>query len=454
MTTPRGGGVGALGLVGLTFFTVSGGAYGTEPVIAGLGPGWGVVALLVVPLVWSVPTALAVAELASALPLAGGYYAWVTRALGPFWGAQEGYWTLAFSAVDLAIYPALFVTYLSALVPSLALPASGDPSPGLMLLRWAVSVCAIIAAFAVNARGAHLVGRSAVAALGLVLAPFVALTALGVASFDVGVRRIADDLGSPRSWPVLGVGLAAALWNYGGWDNVATYAPEVRAPARTYPRALLAAVALVVVAYVAPIVAAVGGVPDGAIWSDPAGFPAIAAAMGGRWLGAAVAALAVVSAFALLCSQMLYVAHLPAAMADDGWLPRRLSRRSQGAPRDALVVVCVAAAAASALSFGRLVVLDVLLYGAALTLELVALVVLRAREPGLARPFRVPGGAIGLAAVVACPPACVAMVAWVSAREPGGPLQLCLVLATLAVSAAVARARLARMRVDGPAPPG
>jgi amino acid transporter len=49
------------------------------------------------------------------------------------------------------------------------------------------------------------------------------------------------------------------------------------------------------------------------------------------------------------------------------------------------------------LSFERLVSLDILLYGSSLVLEFVALLVLRIREPGLARPFRVPGGTIGAA---------------------------------------------------------
>jgi amino acid transporter len=44
------------------------------------------------------------------------------------------------------------------------------------------------------------------------------------------------------------------------------------------------------------------------------------------------------------------------------------------------------------LGFERLVTIDVLLYGMSLALEFVALIVLRVREPGLNRPFKVPGG--------------------------------------------------------------
>jgi len=55
------------------------------------------------------------------------------------------------------------------------------------------------------------------------------------------------------------------------------------------------------------------------------------------------------------------------------------------------------------LGFERLVTIDILLYGASLSLEFVALIVLRIREPELPRPFRVPGGMFGAVAVGIAP---------------------------------------------------
>ena len=49
------------------------------------------------------------------------------------------------------------------------------------------------------------------------------------------------------------------------------------------------------------------------------------------------------------------------------------------------------------------VTLDLLLYGASLVLEFLALIVLRVREPNLARPFRVPGGLFGAIMIGVCP---------------------------------------------------
>jgi len=51
------------------------------------------------------------------------------------------------------------------------------------------------------------------------------------------------------------------------------------------------------------------------------------------------------------------------------------------------------------LGFERLVTLDIMIYGASLALEFIALICLRIREPELKRPFRVPGGLFGAIAV-------------------------------------------------------
>ncbi len=96
---------------------VSGGTYGTESIIAGAGYGRGILVLLFLPVLWCLPTAFMIGELSSALPEEGGYYAWVRRGLGNFWGFQEAWLSLAASIFDMAIYPTLFVFYLKAMAP-------------------------------------------------------------------------------------------------------------------------------------------------------------------------------------------------------------------------------------------------------------------------------------------------------------------------------------------------
>src|SRR5215467_5054693 len=140
--------IGLLPLIGVIFFTVSGGAYGIEPLVGQLNAGWAVVLIIVTPILWALPISMMAAELSSAMPEEGGYYFWVRAGMGNFWGVQEGWWTICYTAVDMAIYPVLFVNYLAYFVPSLALDETGSSSWSVFLTRWALAVVLIVVGLA------------------------------------------------------------------------------------------------------------------------------------------------------------------------------------------------------------------------------------------------------------------------------------------------------------------
>ncbi len=402
-----------LQLVGVIFFVVSGGAYGLESLVGALNPGWAILLLLATPVLWALPVALMVAELASALPEEGGYYVWVRKAMGDFWGFQEGWWTICYTAVDMAIYPVLFADYLGYFIPSLAL--SNHAGWSVIATRWLVALAAIATACALNWRGVRPVGDSAVVTLLFVLAPFAALTAAGLhhhGALGAALTAVRLGLHKPPGGALLAVGMSTALWNYCGWDNVSTFAEEVRQAPRNYPPALAAAMAIIVLAYVAPVLAGVARSSSPALWNESTGWPAIARAIGGPTLGLLVAAMALVSAWSMFNNQLLYASRLPYAMARDGWLPAVLTRLSPrtGMPGVALIAVCLVSTLFAVFSFTQLVVIDILMYSAGLLLEFVALIVLRARQPHLKRPYRVPGGKLGLLLVTVCPMSFAAVV--------------------------------------------
>jgi amino acid transporter len=88
-------------------------------------------------------------------------------------------------------------------------------------------------------------------------------------------------------------------------------------------------------------------------------------------------------------------------MAQDGMLPHvfaNLHPRTR-APWVAIIVCALGWALCLGLGFERLVTIDILLYGFSLSLEFIALLFLRIREPELPRPFRVPGGMFGAIAI-------------------------------------------------------
>ena len=85
---PAGPQLGMLKLAALTFFAVSGGPFGVEPLVRTGGPGWTVLGLLGVPYIWGLPMAMMTAELSTAVPDSGGYIVWIHRAFGDFWATQ------------------------------------------------------------------------------------------------------------------------------------------------------------------------------------------------------------------------------------------------------------------------------------------------------------------------------------------------------------------------------
>jgi amino acid transporter len=378
------------GLIAATYFMVAGGPFSLENVIQQAGYLGAAVALLVVPVVWSLPTALMVSELSSALPEEGGFYVWVRRALGPFWGYQEAWLSLAASVFDMAIYPILFVTYLGHVglhaapdaAPGLwkALAGENQGAAGLGLAAAMIAACALA-----NLRTPRSVGRSSVVLTFALLAPFAVLTALALA-------RPAAGAGQPPERVDYVAALLFALWNYMGWDNAATIAGEVERPQRTYPLAMAGAVALVTFTYVVPVLAVARTGIDAGDWTTGTWVTA-AKQVGGRALGVAVGVGGMISAFGMFNSLVLSYSRLPVVLAEDGYLPAVFTRRLRtGAPWVAVVTCAVAWGLALQLGLRRVLALDVIVYGLSLLLEFAALVALRVREPGLVRPFRVPGG--------------------------------------------------------------
>jgi len=365
-----------LPLIAATYFMVSGGPYGIEDILGGAGFARAIVILLVLPILWSLPTALMIGELASAIPAEGGFYVWVRRALGPFWGYQEGWLSLSASVFDMAIYPAIFVLYLGKFNPGLTAGWHG--------YAWSLAVVVFCCSW--NLRGAPAVGEGSVGLFVLLLAPFAVFTVLGVwRGFTLHPAVQWSQTGSEAA---LSTAVLVAMWNYMGWDNASTVAQEVENPQRNYPRAMIAAAMLAAVTYILPLLAmALAGLSVSSFSTGE--WMTAATAIGGPLLGLAVVAGGAVCGIGMFNALMMSYTRLPMAMAEDGMLPRFVARRnSREVPWVSVLLCGLAWALALNLKFERLISIDLILYGSSLLLEFVALVVLRLREPNLRRPFK------------------------------------------------------------------
>lgn len=384
-------------MITATYFMVAGGPYGLEDIVQKTGYAATLLILLATPLLWSLPTALMVSELATAIPEEGGFYIWVRRGMGRFWGFQETWLTLAGSVFEMALYPNLCIAYIGRFMPALVAGHRG------LILGFAmIALCT-----AWNVMGVRSVGEGSIWLNVALLAPFVALVILAL-----GSGRTGDPAPVPlRHVDLLG-GVLIAMWNYMGWDNLSTIAGEVETPQRTYSRAMFGAVILVVVSYLLPVAAVAHTGIDPNSWTT-GGWVDVGQLIGGETLAIAIALAGLIGAIGTFSTLMLSFTRLPMVMAEDGYLPRVFARRDArtGAPWVAIAVCAILWAVCFPLGFERSLILDVLLTGLSILLEFWAFAALRIREPELARPFRVPGGTAGAIALGVPPMALMIAVA-------------------------------------------
>jgi amino acid transporter len=396
-------------LLAATYFMVSGGPYDLEDVVGFGGYKFALLVLFFLPFVWSFPTALMLGELAAAIPDEGGFYAWVRRALGPFWGFQEAWLSLAASVFDMAIYPTTFVLYLQRIAPALT-----EGHRGIVL-----ELVVVVTAMAWNLRGANAVGEGSIKLWAVAVSPYFVL--IGIAVY-LGMKGVHGPYGghasmAPPALPDFATAFLVAMWNYMGWDNATTIAHEVDNPQRDYPRVMFTAAIMVMLTYVVTIAAvAWAGIPSemfrtGA-WVDAGRI------LGGAMLAGAIVIAGSLDGFGTFANLTLSYTRLPHALAEDGYLPKVFTKRlKNGAPWVSILACGTLWALALGLTFERLITVDLLLWGLSIVLEFLALVVLRKKEPALPRPFRIPGPEWVPVLLGLCPTALIVVALYLARQE-------------------------------------
>ncbi len=356
-------------MVGTGVFTTTG------LLLADLGSPLAVLAAWAVGGVLALCGALSYAELAAALPRNGGEYQLLGRIFHPAAGFAAGVVSLVvgFSA-PLAASALAFGQYLSAAVP-------GVPPT-------TAAVGVIVAAAALHGVHVRLGARAHAVATALEVALILALVLAGATRADPAFL-VAQGPPAPPA-PVFAAALVYVAFAYSGWNGAVYLAGEIRSPSRGLPLALLGGTALVVVLYLALNVVFLAAAPG----AELAGVVDVGRVVAARLLGAGAGRL--VSALVALCLASSVSAMLLAGprvyevMGLDYPALAILSRRTRhGAPAVAVAVqAALAAAMIATASFGAL------LAYIGFTLSLVAgvcvagVIVLRRREPDLARPYR------------------------------------------------------------------
>jgi amino acid transporter len=373
------------------FLTVSGGPYGLEPLLSYAGKNGSLILLVLTPLLWDVPTIFVVMELNSMMPVTGGYYQWVKRALGLRWAWYEGWWTWLYTFVDLAIYPVLFVQYASFFFPQIT--------------EFKIPICLVIiwVSAAMNILGIVPVGRISMILGGTVVLAFVILFTIYFLYNTSSLNLPAPSLNGIH-FSALGMGLYTVMWNFLGWDNTTTYAEEVNKPVRTYLISTAIAFALTFAIYLlVAVVALSSGIS--LVLLEEEGFPALGFFVGGHWLALIIAAGGMASTLGLFSAVLLSVSRVPKVMADDHLLPAKLHilHPKFNTPYVSIIACALVVSGMILWTFGDLLIIDVTLYGAALFLEFISLIIFRITLPEEKRPFKIPLGIPGLCILILLP---------------------------------------------------
>ncbi|XP_021905312.1 probable polyamine transporter At1g31830 isoform X2 [Carica papaya] len=380
--------VSVLPLVFLIFYEVSGGPFGVEDSVQAAGPLLALLGFLFFPIVWSIPEALITAEMGTMFPENGGYVVWVSSALGPYWGFQQGWMKWLSGVIDNALYPVLFLDYVKSAIPTLAggLPRAIATLVLTMMLTY------------MNYRGLTVVGWVAIFLGVFSLLPFVFMGLVAIPKLKPS-RWLVVDLGNVN-WSLY---LNTLFWNLNYWDSISTLAGEVENPGRTLPKALFYALIFVVIGYIFPLLIGTAAVPlDRELWSDGY-FSDIAKMVGGVYLRLWVQAASALSNMGMFVAEMSSDSFQLLGMAERGMLPEFFAKRSRyGTPLIGILFSASGVILLSYLSFQEIVAAENFLYCFGMIMEFIAFVKLRINYPAVSRPYRIPVGTTG--AILMCIP--------------------------------------------------
>jgi len=424
---------GLLGVLGLLYASGCGGPYGTENYVGEAGPGLLILLLFALPWVWSVPMALATAELSCLRPVEGGYYRWVREIFGEYWGFQAGTWAVIASLLDNALYPALFGKSLLHWFPDIP--------------WWQQNLAAVGFIFILtflNYRGIEIVGATSVFLSLFLMAPLLWIVVAGClhARFNPLVPFRAPGVDGLAGF---GSGLALAMWFYSGMTEISTAAEEIKRPARTIPLGLALIVPIIILSYAAPTLAGLSAVGQWDQWTSGY-YMEIGRILGGHVLETWAFLGSIASYMVIFLAYLVWYSRLTWAMAEDHYLPRILTRLHPryGTPYFTLLGYAFVYSFLVWFPFERLLVVDMWVTGAYSITTLALLARLRSRSRPDHTGFRVPGGKLGAWIVLILPTATWVVALYATARQdwPAGTAAL--------LSGSIIYAVLRFLRRDGP----
>ena len=339
--------------------------------------------LFVLPIIWAFPIALASCELGSAIPDECGFYKWVQRALGEFWGFQIGWLKNIGIYINVAVFVVLSTDYLASYL-------------GLNNLQSYICKIIIIGVFTwINLRGVKDVAIVSSIISGAILVAFAGIAIIGFIHFSHNPFEPVVATGQTVVGSI-GSSIAIGMWMYAGYESMSSLAGEVKDP-QMIPKAIIIALPLIIGTYVLPTVASLGAIGQWDKWGS-AGVSYVNVAMQfAPAFGVAFVMVAFISNISMFNVYLASGARGFFVMAEDNLAPKALVKcdKKRGVPYVAIISLSVVSLILCAFKFDILVTIVSLFNLGLYSLIMISQIVLRRKEPDLPRPYRIKMGKVG-----------------------------------------------------------
>jgi APA family basic amino acid/polyamine antiporter len=366
------------------------GVYETAPTIAGAMPNAiSVLAIWAVGGGLSLAGALCYAELATAYPRAGGDYVYLNRAYGSWAGylfAWADFVIIRPGSLAAMVFP--FATYAQTLCPPFNNPYWQAHAKVIFAAAAVVLLTAINILGVRHGKWTQNVLTSA-KALGVLAIFFVALAASGRGAEAV------PNVAHPLTLGGLNLALILVLFAYGGWNEIAYVAAEVKCPEKNILRSLVVGTTVVTLLYVMVNAAYLHVLGHAQMAASKAVATDTVAAVFPHLARGAIGALICISALGAANGMILAGARIAYAMGREhrlfGFLGQWSSRL--GTPANALAVQgCIGVAIIMlAGSFNQVLLYTTPVVWTFFLCSGVSVFVLRHKEPWQPRPYRIHG---------------------------------------------------------------
>jgi APA family basic amino acid/polyamine antiporter len=350
----------------------------------------------------SMAGALTYAELAAAMPQAGGEYVYLREAYGPWIAYLYGWMQLwVGKAGSIATLATGFFLYLANFNPALEkvwivtpLPFGESGRPLDIRYGQIMAITVILFLSALNHFGARLGGGVQIVVTVVKVSLILAIIAVGFFGGQGSVPNFHSSTPALGGFAGFFAALVAALWAYDGWNNVSMVSSEIQNPQRNLPLALILGTLAVVAIYVTINAAYFFVLPTAVVaHTDRVASEMVRRVLGG-WGANAVSVAAMISIFAALNGSILTGSRVPYAMAIDGQFFRAIGRVHPRWHTPSASIALLGIWSSILVLSGRYDQLyTYVIFASAIFYALAAsaVIVLRRKRPDLPRPYRVLG---------------------------------------------------------------